>query len=58
MDDRIGCAVLIETMRALKASPHELYFVFTTQEEIGTRGATTSAYGIDPEIGLSVDVTD
>lgn len=57
MDDRIGCAVLIETLRSLKTTPHELYFVFTTQEEIGTRGATTSAYGIDPEIGLSVDVT-
>lgn len=57
MDDRIGCAVLIETLRALKTSPNELYFVFTTQEEVGTRGAGTSAYGIDPEIGLAVDVT-
>jgi putative aminopeptidase FrvX len=57
MDDRIGCAVLIETLRSLKASPHELYFVFTTQEEVGTRGATTSAFGIDPDLGLSVDVT-
>jgi len=57
MDDRIGCAVLIETLRSLKASPHELYFAFTTQEEVGTRGAATSAYGIDPDIGLAVDVT-
>jgi len=57
LDDRIGCAILIETLRALKASPHEVYFAFTTQEEIGTRGAVTSAYGIDPEIGLAVDVT-
>ena len=57
MDDRIGCAILIETLRSLKPSPHELYFVFTTQEEIGTRGATTSAFGIDPDIGLAVDVT-
>ena len=57
MDDRIGCAVLVETLRTLKASPHELYFVFTTQEEIGTRGATTSAFGIDPDIGLAVDIT-
>ena len=57
MDDRIGCAVLIETMRTLKTSPHELYFVFTTQEEVGLRGATTSAFGVDPELGLSVDVT-
>ena len=57
MDDRIACAVLIETMRVLKESPHELFFVFTTQEEVGTRGATTSAFGIDPELGLAVDVT-
>ena len=41
----------------MKTSPNELYFVFTTQEEVGTRGAGTSAYGIDPEIGLAVDVT-
>jgi endoglucanase len=57
MDDRIGCAVLIESLRSLKSTPHELYFVFTTQEEVGTRGAGTSAFGIDPEIGLAVDVT-
>jgi putative aminopeptidase FrvX len=57
MDDRIGCAVMVETLRALKTTPHELYFVFTTQEEVGTRGAGPSAFGIDPEIGLAVDVT-
>jgi putative aminopeptidase FrvX len=57
MDDRIGCAVLVEALRSLKTSPHELYFVFTTQEEVGTRGATPSAFGIDPDIGLAVDVT-
>jgi endoglucanase len=57
MDDRIACAVLIETMRALKTTPHELHFVFTTQEEVGVRGASTSAFGIDPELGLAVDVT-
>jgi endoglucanase len=57
MDDRIACAVLIETLRLLKETPHELYFVFTTQEEVGVRGATTSAFGIDPDLGLAVDVT-
>lgn len=57
MDDRIGVAVQIEVMRQLKKSPHEIYFVFSTQEEVGLRGATTSAYGVDPEIGLSIDVT-
>lgn len=57
MDDRIGCAVLIETLRNLKNTPHELYFVFTTQEEVGTRGAAASAFGVDPDLGLAVDVT-
>ncbi len=57
LDDRIGCVVLIETLRSLGSSPHDLYFVFTTQEEIGTRGAATSAFGVDPDIGLAVDVT-
>ena len=57
MDDRIGCAVMIETLRNLKSTPHELYFVFTTQEEVGTRGAATSAYSLDPDLGLAVDVT-
>jgi endoglucanase len=57
MDDRIGCAVAIETLHALKSTPHEVYFVFTTQEEVGTKGAQTSAYGIDPDLGFSIDVT-
>ena len=57
MDDRIGVAVLIETLRQIKDSPHEIYFVFSTQEEVGLRGATTAAYGTDPDLGISVDVT-
>jgi putative aminopeptidase FrvX len=57
MDDRIGCAVAIEVLRNLGSSPHDLYVVFTTQEEVGTRGAQTSAYGIDPDLGFSIDVT-
>ncbi len=57
MDDRISVAVLIETLRNVKQSPHELYFVFSVQEEVGLRGATTAAYAVDPEIGIAVDVT-
>jgi endoglucanase len=56
MDDRVGMLVAIETLRALKGPVHDLYFVFTTQEEVGTRGAMTSAYGIDPEVGIALDV--
>jgi endoglucanase len=57
MDDRIGVAVLVETLRLLKTTPHALYFVFSVQEEVGLRGATTAAFGIEPHIGLAVDVT-
>jgi endoglucanase len=57
MDDRIAVAVMIEVLRQLKSTPHEIYFVFTVQEEVGVRGATTAAFGIDPDLGLAVDVT-
>ncbi|MCI0519060.1 MAG: M20/M25/M40 family metallo-hydrolase [Chloroflexi bacterium] len=57
LDDRLGVAILIETLRRLDASPHEVYFVFSVQEEVGARGAITAAYGIEPDLGLAVDVT-
>jgi putative aminopeptidase FrvX len=60
MDDRVSCAVLIETMRRLDAQggiPHAAYFVFSVQEEVSLLGARTSAYGIDPDLGIAVDVT-
>jgi len=57
MDDRVGVLVAIETLRILKSTPHDVYFVFTTQEEVGVRGARTSAFGIDPDVGIALDVT-
>jgi endoglucanase len=61
MDDRIGVAVLLETLRQIKdlsiSTPHQLYFVFSVQEEVGLRGAMTAAFGVDPDLGLAVDVT-
>ena len=61
MDDRISVVILIEVLRQMKAqklhTPHQVFFVFSVQEEVGIRGATTAAYGIDPDIGLAVDVT-
>jgi endoglucanase len=57
MDDRVGVLVAIETLRALKSTLHDIYFVFTTQEEVGVHGASVSAYGIDPDIGIAIDVT-
>jgi putative aminopeptidase FrvX len=57
MDDRIGCAVLIQTLRELGSSPHDVYFCFSSQEEVGLRGATTGAFGISPDVGIAIDVT-
>ncbi|NLM44937.1 MAG: M42 family metallopeptidase [Clostridiales bacterium] len=57
LDDRIGCYVAIEALKALKDCPNEVYFVFTVQEEVGLRGAKTAAYGIDPDMGIAIDVT-
>ncbi len=57
MDDRIGCAAVVLAMRKLRSSPHRISFVFTTQEEVGLRGATAAAYGLDPDLGLAVDIT-
>jgi len=57
MDDRIGCAVILQALRELKTVAHDVYFVFTVQEEVGLRGATTSGYGVAPDLALSVDVT-
>ncbi len=56
MDNRAGVAVMIEVMRRLGETPHELVFVFTTQKEVGDRGAAVAAYGIEPQLAISVHV--
>lgn len=56
-DNRIGCAVLIQTLRELTNSPHEIFAVFTVQEEVGLRGATTAAFSVEPDLVLALDVT-
>lgn len=59
MDDKAGMWVVVEALR--RADPAKLhcglYVVSTVQEEVGLRGARTSAYGVDPQIGVAVDVT-
>ena len=57
MDNRAGCALLIKTIKELKDCKNDAYFVFTVQEEVGLRGAKTSAYAINPDVGIAVDVT-
>lgn len=59
LDNRIACWLGIETMRKLGDAGRgaEIHVAFTSQEEVGLRGARTSAYAIQPDIGLGIDVT-
>ena len=58
LDNRAGCAIIINALREIKDSENDLYFVFTVQEEVGLRGAKTAAFSINPDIAVAVDVTD
>lgn len=58
LDDRLGCFQLIEAMRENDGKgPNDVYYVFTVQEEVGTRGSKTAANRIQPDIGVAVDIT-
>ncbi len=57
MDDRVGAYVMIEALRKMKGNTHDIYAVGTVQEEVGLRGAATSAFEIDPDIAIALDVT-
>lgn len=56
MDDRAGCAVVIETLRHLGAAPWDVCAVFSVQEELGLRGAGVAAYGLHPDFAVALDV--
>ncbi len=58
MDDRIGCAVLVEVLKNLKDPKHTLIGSFSVQEEIGLVGASVAAYDFSPLLCVAVDVTD
>ncbi|QUL97998.1 MAG: M42 family metallopeptidase [Candidatus Fermentithermobacillus carboniphilus] len=56
LDDRVGCALLLETLK----EPWEniqLYAVFAVQEEVGTRGARVASYAIAPDMGIALEGT-
>lgn len=57
MDDRCACALLVELLLYTENQKNTIVGVFSTQEEVGLRGATVAAYGIAPDIGLALDVT-
>ncbi len=58
LDNRVGCAVMLEVLRRLKGKkhPNHVYGVGTVQEEVGARGARTAVQMVNPDLSLIVDV--
>ncbi|HJJ40317.1 MAG TPA: M42 family metallopeptidase [Methanocorpusculum sp.] len=56
LDNRAGCAMLIGALKEMQTK-HTIYAVFTVQEEVGLKGAKTSAFTVDPDVAIATDVT-
>ncbi len=57
-DDRVGCALVVDVLRHFAAGndhPNDLYGVATVMEEVGLRGATTSARAVDPDVAIILE---
>jgi endoglucanase len=57
LDNRAGCLALLMALAGSTSCENDLYFVFTTQDEVGQRGAKTAAYSIEPSVGISVSTS-
>ncbi|MCM8746373.1 M42 family metallopeptidase [Thermomicrobium sp. CFH 73360] len=57
LDDRVGVFVMLEALRHLEQHEVEILAVATVQEEVGLRGAQTAAFGLEPDVGIALDVT-
>lgn len=57
LDDRAGCALLVELLRGPAYPGLTVCGVFTVQEEVGARGARVAAYGLDPRLAVALEVT-
>ena len=55
LDDRVGCAVLIDLLK--EDAEYDFYATFSTQEEVGLRGARVAAYTVDPDAAIVIDGT-
>ena len=55
LDNRIGCAIVIEIAKRMKSHNRSVYYVFTVQEEVGLYGARTSIYNINPTWAITVE---
>ena len=59
LDNRIACWLGIEAIRGLGKTKHgcEIHVAFTTQEEVGLRGARTASFAVQPDVGIGIDTT-
>jgi tetrahedral aminopeptidase len=57
LDDRLGVYILLESLKKASRTEAEIHAVVSVQEEVGLRGARTSAYGAAPDIGIALDIT-
>jgi len=57
LDDRIGCYINIKTLMAIDKPYNDIYFVFSSQEELGLKGATVASRVVKPDIGIALDIT-
>ena len=55
LDDRVGCAILLELMK--EDFDSDIYYTFTVQEELGCRGALVASHNINPDIALVIEGT-
>lgn len=56
LDNRAGAAAVVAALRVAKRVAYDLHVVFTAQSELGSRGALTGAFGVDPELAVVVEV--
>ena len=56
LDNRAGCAVLVQALTRARRVGYDVHAVFTAQSDLGARGATTSAFGIEPDLAVVIDV--
>ncbi|AWT59699.1 MAG: Putative aminopeptidase YsdC [Candidatus Moanabacter tarae] len=57
LDNRVACWIAIRAIEKLRSHNCEIHCVFTVQEEVGIRGAETSAFSVKPDIGIGIDTT-
>ncbi|OGG48312.1 MAG: endoglucanase, partial [Candidatus Handelsmanbacteria bacterium RIFCSPLOWO2_12_FULL_64_10] len=57
MDNRLAVYIMIRAMQQAKRFAFETYAVATAQEEVGLRGAQVSAFGVEPDVGVALDIT-